>query len=646
MKGVVMGMGNSFLGKKFYFALLTFSFSLAFILTACSDGEVQTIIKEVPVEKIVVQEKIKTVEVPVETEKVVIQEKIKEVVSEKIVVAEPDTSGVVTTEPTGSGSITIALGGIAPLIQDQRRDISAVGGIGKDFSVYETLVRAPHNSPPAPPPQDHTGYSPDDGGIASFWEINEDFTAITFTIRNNIPWHSNGGNWGYVDANDVAWSYNQAFALDSVNNGAEEIGSEMKSGFSVSGPMEVIQHIEAGGFDPTWSWLQGNASFSGIVITNQDAYSELGPEGFAEVAIGTGRYMATEWKGEDKVSLQAVKNHWSGTDATVGNVEIVAMPEEATRDAALRAGEVHIAELSPQIIAGTVEAIGGSIQEIGIARPQGFQMAGNYWSTDCPGCEGGVMPRPGYDEALEKGFPWVGDLSDAASMENARKVRWAMAMAINKESIIENILEGNGRVIHAWQNILPSDPSHKDEWVIPYDPDKAREYMAEAGYADGFDYEIWIPANFAPGTVAAAQAVVEMWRQELKMQGTIDATEYGIRRPQTVDKTINVPFTHGINWIPGATSARYICAAGGHIVVFTMEQKYCDIGLSNATETSLQKRIANNIEVQDYLSEQMLFVPMFQASANLFVVSPDIASWSPYNSQDVLPNRPESITLK
>ena len=77
-----------------------------------------------------------------------------------------------------------------------------------------------------------------------------------------------------------------------------------------------------------------------------------------------------------------------------------------------------------------------------------------------------------------------------------------------------------------------------------------------------------------------------------------------------------------------------------------MEQKYCDIGLSNATETSLQKRIANNIEVQDYLSEQMLFVPMFQASANLFVVSPDIASWTPYNSQDVLPNRPESITLK
>ena len=170
--------------------------------------------------------------------------------------------------------------------------------------------------------------------------------------------------------------------------------------------------------------------------------------------------------------------------------------------------------------------------------------------------------------------------------------------------------------------------------------------MTEAGYADGFDYEIWIPANFPPGTVSAAQAVVEMWRQELGMQGTIDQTEYAVRRPQTVDKTINVPFTHGINWIPGATSARYICPAGGHIVGFTMEQKYCDLGLSNATESDLQTRISNNLEIQDYLSHQMLFVPMFQAPATLFVVSPDIASWDPYNAQDVLPNRPESIVLK
>ena len=219
-------------------------------------------------------------------------------------------------------------------------------------------------------------------------------------------------------------------------------------------------------------------------------------------------------------------------------------------------------------------------------------------------------------------------------------------MAIDRESIIENVLEGLGRVIYAWQNILPDHPDHKDAWNIPFDPEMAKQYMTEAGYADGFDYEIWVPGDFAVGTVSAAVAVAEMWRQHLGINATIDRTNYGVRRPQTVEKTINVPFTHGINWIPGATSARYICPQPGHIVGFTMADDVCALGLSNATEQSLSQRIANNIEVQDYLSHWMLFIPMYQAPAVLYAVGPRIASYEPYNQQDVFFNRVESIQLK
>ncbi len=547
--------------------------------------------------------------------------------------------------PAAGGTVTIAIGAVPPLIQEPRRDISAIGGIGKDLSIYETIVRAPHVSPPTPPPQDHTAYSPDDMGLAESWEVAPDFNSITFRIREDIPWHDNGGDWGYVTAEDVAWTFNSAFAADSVNNGAEEIGPEMKVGFDIIDDRTVRQNIEPGGFDPTWAWLQGNAGFNGIVVVSKKAFDELGAEGFATTSVGTGRYKAVEWTADDQVILESVPDHWTGDQPSIGTVTLVHMPEEATRQAALRAGEIDIGELSPQVINEVVNAIGGSIQEIGIARPQGFQMAGNYWSTNCSDCEGGQMPRPGWEEGLEEGFPWIGDPSDPTSMENARKVRWAMAMAVDRESIIANVLNGLGRVIYAWQNILPDDPSHKDEWTIPTDVAMAKQYMAEAGVPDGFDMEIWVPSTFSPGTIAAAEAVAEDWRSKLGIDVTIDRTEYGARRPQTVDKTINVPFTHGINWIPGATSARYICAAAGHIVGFTMEQSVCDTGLSNATEQSLQQRIANNIAVQDYLSHQMLFMPMFQHSANLYAVASTVASWDPYNSQDVLPNRPESMVL-
>ena len=547
--------------------------------------------------------------------------------------------------PAAGGTVTIAVAGVSPLIQEPRRDIGATGGIGKDFSIYETIVRAPHVSPPTPPPQDHTGYSPSDLGLAESWEVASDFNSITFKIRADIPWHNNGGDWGDLTADDVAFTYNSAFAPDSVNNGAEEIGPEMKAGFDVIDDLTVRQNIVPGGFDPTWAWLQGNAGFNGIVIVSKKAFDELGQEGFGTTAVGTGRYMATEWVADDQVKLESVRDHWTGDQPSIGTINIVHMPEPATREAALRAGEIDIGELSPQVINQVVNDIGGFVQEIGIARPQGFQMAGNYWSTQCADCEGGHMPRPGWEEGLDKGYPWIGDPADATSMENARKVRWAMAMAVDRESIITNVLDGLGRVIYAWQNILPDDPMHKDEWNIPHDVAMAKQYMAEAGYADGFDMEIWVPSTFSPGTIAAAEAAAEMWRSQLGIDVTIDRAEYGARRPQTVDKTINVPFTHGINWIPGATSARYICAAAGHIVGFTMEQPVCDTGLSNATERSLDQRIANNIEVQDYLSHQMLFLPMFQHSANLFAVASTVASWDPYNSQDVLPNRPESMVL-
>lgn len=547
--------------------------------------------------------------------------------------------------PAAEGTVTIAVGEVPPLIQEPRRDIRATGGIGKDLSIYETIVRAPHVSPPTPPPQDHTAYSPADLGLAEAWEVASDFNSITFTIREDVAWHDNGGDWGDLTTEDVAWSFNSAFAADSVNNGAEEIGPEMKVGFDVLDDRKVRQNIEPGGFDPTWAWLQGNAGFNGIVVVSKKAFDELGEEGFGTTAVGTGKYRVAEWTADDQVVLHSVQDHWTGVESKVGTVNIVHMPEAASREAALRAGEIDIGELSPQVINQVVNDIGGRVQEIGIARPQGFQMAGNYWSTNCSDCEGGVMSRPGWEEGLEKGFPWIGDPDDPTSMENARKVRWAMAMAVDRESIIENVLDGLGRVIYAWQNILPDDPSHKAEWVIPYDVATAKQYMSEAGFADGFDMEIWVPSTFSPGTIAAAEATAEMWRSDLGINVTIDRTEYGARRPQTVDKTINVPFTHGINWIPGATSARYICAAAGHIVGFTMEQDVCDTGLSNATERDLAQRIANNIEVQDYLSHQMLFLPMFQHSANLFAVSSRVSAWDPYNSQDVLPNRPESLEV-
>ena len=123
-------------------------------------------------------------------------------------------------------------------------------------------------------------------------------TSITFKLRANIPWHDNFGDWGTMDAEDVAFTFNSAFDPESVNNGAEEIGPELKLGFDIVDPMTVKMNIEPGGFDPTWVWLLGNAGFNGIVIVNKDAFDQLGEAEFAKSPIGTGKYKALEWVGD------------------------------------------------------------------------------------------------------------------------------------------------------------------------------------------------------------------------------------------------------------------------------------------------------------------------------------------------------------
>ena len=162
-------------------------------------------------------------------------------------------------------------------------------------------------------------------------------------------------------------------------------------------------NIAPGGFVPTWVWLLGNAGFNGIVVVNKDAFDQLGEAEFAKSPIGTGKYMALEWIGDDLVVLEAVENHWTGITPGVKSVTIVSIPEQATRDAALRAGEVDIAELDAQTITATVDAVGGRVQEIGIARPQGFQMAGNYWSVSCADCEGGAAPLRHHKDSGPRG---------------------------------------------------------------------------------------------------------------------------------------------------------------------------------------------------------------------------------------------------
>ena len=87
--------------------------------------------------------------------------------------------------------------------------------------------------------------------------------------------------------------------------------------------------------------------------------------------------------------------------------------------------------------------------------------------------------------------PWVGDPKDPKSLENARKVRLALNLAVNKKAIISGLWKGTGGETPFSYYYYPFHKGYSTDWKIPpYDPERAKKLLAEAGHAGGFEVRV------------------------------------------------------------------------------------------------------------------------------------------------------------
>ncbi len=540
-----------------------------------------------------------------------------------------------------SGELVVGVVGLPPLIQLQSKDApGTVGGFGVWYNVYEPIISAKLMPPKVYPPTDD--YVP---VLAESWSIAPDQTSITFKIREGIPWHG-GGQWGDVTAEDIAWTYNNSFEEGSTGNAGEQLPPGHKIGWDVTDTYTAVMNVAPGGFDPLWGYLHGGNFLQAFGMTNKKAYDALGEEEYLTTAIGTGPFEAEYWRGHDEMLASTVPDHWRASPG-FDTLRIIEMPELATREAALRAGEVGITAIPPKVLKGVVDDTGSSVSYVSLPSPNTIYMSGNYWGETCSTCpETDVKnnPWPGAVEALDKGFPWVGDPADPEQMEQARNVRWAMSMAIDRQALVDSILGGFGEPVYGalHTQFPPGDPNFQEAWRVPFDPAGAKQRLADAGYPDGFDVEFWSPTDFSfAWDPEIADAVAEMWRENLDLNVTVSHTPYAARRPQSVDKTMNIPWQHGWGMPAGGSKANFYCAHPGHLGGVTLPDEICEVGFRNDTEPDLQTRIDNNIEMQNYMSFWQVQIGLVTVEPT-WAVLPSVKGWQPYMSGDF--NNPESVT--
>lgn len=223
-------------------------------------------------------------------------------------------------------------------------------------------------------------------------------------------------------------------------------------------------------------------------------WNEVGLEAYGSNPIGTGPFLLESWVRDSEVVMRANPDYWGEAPAGIDRLVFRPVPDDTVRAAGAMTGEVDIAK--NMAISSLPELEG--------------QANLSVLSVDSYAIYTVIM------SALEEHDAPFRDV----------RVRQAMQYAVDKDAIRQHILFDrvvplNGQVLRRTQ--LGYNPDLAD---YPYDPAKARELLAEAGYPNGFDTHFKFPVGRYAQGQEVVEAVVGMLA-DVGVNATIEAIEPG-----------------------------------------------------------------------------------------------------------------------
>lgn len=310
--------------------------------------------------------------------------------------------------------------------------------------------------------------------IAKEWEISEDGLVWTFNLRDDVKFH----NGRKLTAEDVEYSFTRlvdpqtksprAWLFENVKGVTEfqDGQADKVTGFKVVDE-NTFEITLAEPFTPFLSVL----AMTNATVVPKEEVEKYG-EDFTSNPVGTGAFKFEEWKHDDHVTLVGNKDYFEGKPY-LDKIIFRVIPEDASAFAEYEQGNIYDLETIPD----------GEIERV---------LNGTEFK----------------DELIKKsrlGIYYFAMNVTKKPFDNI-KVRQAIAHAVNKEAIVKVLRHGT---VLAAEGILPPGmPGHNEELKgLEYDPEKAKQLLAEAGYPDGLPEEIELAYNTSKGHQMIAEAV-------------------------------------------------------------------------------------------------------------------------------------------
>ena len=408
--------------------------------------------------------------------------------------------------------------------------------------------------------------------LAAEWDISDNGQIWTFRIRDDVEFHNKCGasaneSCGNLTIQDVLWNYKEwhegAFNARAgiigdfwVGNagGSQSVIDDYTVAIDTGEPwlreraFEFMRHL--GGVSTTIVSMQQTREIFEAAGNNwDDRYSEPGvtTEAYEDAAKDASENIAATGPWEvigpttsDSIwSFNAVQGHWRQTPY-FAQFHMRSIPEEATRVAGFETGALDIMEMSFDSL-DAVRAVEGT--EI-VAWPYAGQAGLNIYSQTY-----GVDKDGNPYEHFDCSNAWVSCNEDPTSQEwqDSVKVKKAMAIAINREEIVDNLLSGFGDVLYL-RDWMGHEAKADPRWVHAYDPDTARQLLAEAGYGPDNKFSITlVPAiRGAPAEVEACEAVAGYW-EEVGIDVDLQRIPYATIRPELITRTFQGATCHTVS---------------------------------------------------------------------------------------------------
>jgi peptide/nickel transport system substrate-binding protein len=295
------------------------------------------------------------------------------------------------------------------------------------YAIHDALVK--------PMPDNNNAPS-----LAESWTMAKDGLTYDFVIRKGVKFH----NGDPVTAEDVKFSF------DRYKGASAKLLKDRVKEVQIVDPGRVRIHLKEPW--PDFMTFYGTSATGAAWIVPKKYVEKVGDDGFKKAPIGAGPYKVVSFNPGIEMVMEAFEGYWRKAP-NVKRLVFKSMPEETTRAAALKKGEVDIIYLVSGPVAEDIKRTPGL--RLVAAEPPGV-----FW-LDFP-------------QQFDPKSPW-----------HDRRVRLAASHALDRQALNQAETLGfsrpTGSLLHRNLEFAKVFEPHA------YDPGRAKKLLAEAGYPNGFD---------------------------------------------------------------------------------------------------------------------------------------------------------------